>query len=268
MYLPIGIFGNYKGLVRTIEYQKRGLPHLHLLLFLDNYHGNFATADHIDQLISAELPDRLREPELYEIVSKCMMHGPCGFHNPKSPCMKEDSLGNSICSKQYPKKFHPTTVVNNDGYPTYRRRMDGRTHTVQLSSFNYQPFMMDNTWVVPYNPYLTKKYKAHINVEVCASVRAIKYINKYIYKGSDQTTVEMSRETDEIKKYLSGRYISPVEAVWRLMEFPMHEEFPTVYQLPVHLPGEQPIVFDTNATPDEIATLLDNSESMLMGFFR
>ena len=28
------IFGRYKGLVRTIEYQKRDLPHMHLLLFL------------------------------------------------------------------------------------------------------------------------------------------------------------------------------------------------------------------------------------------
>ena len=50
---------------------------------------------------------------------------------------------------------------------------------------------MDNTWVVPYNPYLSGKYKAHINVEVCGSVQAIKYINKYIYKGPDRTTVEL-----------------------------------------------------------------------------
>lgn len=31
------IFGRYCGSVWTIEYQKRGLPHPHLLLFLDPY---------------------------------------------------------------------------------------------------------------------------------------------------------------------------------------------------------------------------------------
>jgi hypothetical protein len=44
-----------------------------------------------------------------------------------------------------------------------------------------EPYFMTNEWVVPYSPYLCKKFKAHINVEVCATVKVIKYINKYIY---------------------------------------------------------------------------------------
>ncbi len=103
----------------------------------------------------------------------------------------------------------------------------------------YHDYHMTNNWVVPYNPYLSKKYNAHINVEVCASVQAIKYINKYIYKGSDQTTLKTTRqgqnENDEIAKYLNGRYISPVEAAYRLFEFPMHEESPAVTPLAIHL---------------------------------
>ena len=71
---------------------------------------------------------------------------------------------------------------------------------------------LDNRWIVPYNPYLSRKYRAHINVEVCASVRAVKYIHKYIYKGNDRTTVELG-QNDEISQYLQGRYIGPSEAV-------------------------------------------------------
>ena len=35
---------------------------------------------------------------------------------------------------------------------------------------------MQNCWVVPYSPYLLARYDAHINVEICANVKACKYI--------------------------------------------------------------------------------------------
>ncbi len=109
---------------------------------------------------------------------------------------------------------------------------------------------VENEWVVPYNPYLAWKYRAHINVEVCSTIRAIKYIHKYIYKGSDHATVEL--EQDEIKSYISGRYIGASEAVWRLFEFPVHGETPSVMHLPVHLPGRQMVSFDYAALTDHI----------------
>ncbi|KAI9834320.1 MAG: Tripartite DNA replication factor [Phylliscum demangeonii] len=37
---------------------------------------------------------------------------------------------------------------------------------------------------------------SHINIEICASVQAIKYIHKYVYKGSDQTTVTTTTRPD------------------------------------------------------------------------
>jgi hypothetical protein len=42
---------------------------------------------------------------------------------------------------------------------------------------------------MPYNPYLTKKYRAYINIEILANVNAIKYIYKYIYKGVNKATI-------------------------------------------------------------------------------
>jgi hypothetical protein len=42
---------------------------------------------------------------------------------------------------------------------------------------------IDNRWVVPYNSYLTRRYKAHINVEIRSSIKILKYLYKYIYKG-------------------------------------------------------------------------------------
>ena len=45
--------------------------------------------------------------------------------------------------------------------------------------------------MVPYNPYLTLKYNAHINLEICISVSAVKYLFKYIHKGNDKAQVRI-----------------------------------------------------------------------------
>lgn len=53
-----------------------------------------------------------------------------------------------------------------------------------------------------YNLYLLIRYNYHINVEVCAGLKGMKYFYKYIYKGYDRIIVYMSHEDeliDEIK---------------------------------------------------------------------
>ncbi|KAL5701920.1 hypothetical protein ACHQM5_027202 [Ranunculus cassubicifolius] len=166
-----GIFGCVVAHVYTIEFQKRGLPHMHALFYLKDC-DKIKTAEQIDRLIKAEFPDKEKEPELYETVIKCMVHGPCGKdRNPDAVCME-----NGDCSKYFPRQWCDKTTINEDGYPTYMRRDDGVEHWVNN-------IKVDNRDVVPYNPYLTKMFDCHINVEVCAGIRCVKYIHKYIYKG-------------------------------------------------------------------------------------
>jgi hypothetical protein len=61
---------------------------------------------------------------------------------------------------------------------------------------------IDNHGVVPYSPLQCKIYKAHINVELCSSVKSIKYIYKYIHKDSDMAVfaVQNVNENDEITR--------------------------------------------------------------------
>ena len=66
----------------------------------------------------------------------------------------------------------------------------------------------------------------HTNMESCSSVKSIKYIYKYINKGSDQTIFGLQNEHDEMMIYQSGRYISTSEEVWPILSFPIHELFP------------------------------------------
>jgi hypothetical protein len=281
-----GIFGRVVAHVHTIEFQKRGLLHAHLLIILAET-DKMRTVDDIDAFVSAELPDPTAEPELFETVSKNMMHGPCGARNPGAPCMVDGPSGPNgrpirVCSKHYQRDICGTTTMQKDGYPVYRRRDDGRfvTKTVKRQGQPDAVHRLDNRDVVPHNPYLSKKYNCHINVEVCTSIKAIKYVYKYIFKGHDRVraTVEHAqppmaggaaaaaaagqphpRSLDEIKDFVDGRYVGSCDACWRILGKEMHAEWPPVVRLAVHLPDQQPVLFDANAGPAQLAAAVEAS---------
>ncbi|XP_038718166.1 uncharacterized protein LOC120011170 [Tripterygium wilfordii] len=84
-------FGRVVGAVYTVEFQKRGLPHVHVIIWLYEGDKNPTIAD-IDRIICVEIPNKETEPALYDVVSKFMIHGPCSAANPKAPCMKNGRL--------------------------------------------------------------------------------------------------------------------------------------------------------------------------------
>ena len=59
--------------MQVIEFQKRGLPYVHILLYFVN-DDKPETADDIGSLISAEISDPTVDPELYEIIKTCMIN--------------------------------------------------------------------------------------------------------------------------------------------------------------------------------------------------
>ncbi|GBM80024.1 hypothetical protein AVEN_202537-1 [Araneus ventricosus] len=130
-----------------------------------------------------------------------------GVLNPNSPCISD-----GVCIKGYPKQFREATAENVDGYSMYRRRDNG--YHVKINGN-----VVDNMWILPYNPYLTKKYNAHVNVEICSSIKSIKYILKYVYKGHDcakivfENNEQGSIAWDEIKTFLDAKYVSAAEAM-------------------------------------------------------
>ncbi|XP_078440852.1 uncharacterized protein LOC144710886 [Wolffia australiana] len=172
------VLGKVNGHVYVVEFQKRGLPHAHMLLVLDTPHKP-KTPEDIDKTVCAEIPDP-SDKDLFDYVTTHMIHGPYGSENPRSPCMKEGK-----CSKKFQKEFIDSTQVNNDGYPLYRRRNNGQF--IQKGSH-----VIDNRWIVPYNKYLCKAFNCHINVEICSSVQSVKYQYKYVYKGHDRIQARVS----------------------------------------------------------------------------
>ncbi|GBP75982.1 hypothetical protein EVAR_32233_1 [Eumeta japonica] len=232
------VFGETRCWMYSVEWQKRGLPHAHILIWL----VETIKSNEIDDVISAEIPDNDEDPLLYEIVTKNMIHGPCGILNPSSRCMVDGK-----CLKRFPRQLVSETISGNDGYPLYRRRStdnNGRSTTVKV---NQQDIEVDNRWVFPFSPLLSKTYKAHINVEFCHSVKSIKYICKYVNKGSDMAVFGVAAENynDEITHFQMGRYVSSNEAMWLVFSFPIYERHPTVVRLAVHLENGQRVYFTT-----------------------
>jgi hypothetical protein len=218
----------------------------------------------VDRIVTAELPDEKEEPELWHTVTTSMLHAPCGPANPNRPCMVEIH-GRKVCRFRFPKAYQDETTFDEDSYPTYRRRDDGRFYRDFRTGHIYT-----NRDVVPYNRWLLRKYDAHINVEVASSITSVKYLYKYIYKGQTRSVFQVSEDeavsVDEIQEYLDGRYIGPAEACWRLLEFPITNHKPTVKVLDVHLEGEEMILFNDYDNPSDF---LDNpKKSTLNEFFQ
>ena len=211
------VLGKVKAYTYVIEFQKRGLPHAHMLLIFENDEKPRDASDY-DALVCAEIPDA-QKASLRAKVLKHMIHN----HRPK--CYAEDDSESKNCLGGFPKDFMDSTMDTEDSYPLYRRRTPNY-ETGAGTSINPGDAAggkgkggkgkggkgkggkgkggkgkggkgagrgppagkeVDNRFVVPYNPYLLEKYDAHMNVEICSSTTSVKYLYKYVYKVTSET---------------------------------------------------------------------------------
>ena len=268
-----GILGKVVAHMHVVEFQKRGLPHVHILIILADCDRTLSV-ESVDSIVVAELPPDRADIEdlqkaaevqrLRDIEVTNMIHGPCGSENPHSPCML-----NGKCSKNFPKDFQKQTSLDTDNnYATYQRRApeDGG-HQFVCPKTNK---IIDNRWVVPYCPFLSLRFNCHINVERCTSPKATKYLYKYVTKGSDRAMVatviedQDGQPRDEIADYEDLRSVGSSEETWHLMAFPITDRYPPVHALRVHTEDQQQVVFN-EGTEEE--ALERQRETELTAFF-
>lgn len=250
------IFGEVLAFVYVIEFQKRGLPHIHMLVNLDR-NSKLTRPSIVDKFVSVEIPDCEVQPDLYHIVMKNMIHGPCA----------DWCLVNNKCSKHFPKAFQDETTMDADGYPCYRRRETDEYHEKQGS------YVVDNRFVVPYCPEILLKLNCHCNVEVVSNIGAVKYFYKYINKANDAADVIIQEDSgtatiehDEIKQHINSRYFGPVEACWRLLGKKLQDKSHSVISLPIHLPNQQTVTINPGGEECDIADVLEQT-NMLLDYF-
>ncbi|XP_076888979.1 uncharacterized protein LOC143539586 [Bidens hawaiensis] len=225
------LFGKVKAAVYTIEFQKRGLPHAHICLFIHPDNKIHNPSD-IDNFVSSEIPDNFTEPDLYQLVSDHMLHGPCGEANPSCSCMIDRE-----CSKNFPKRFQ-----NNRSVVPYNKIL-----------------------LRKYQAYINVEW---CNQE--GSIKYLfKYINKGPDRATISLVQNNSPDNedpnaDEIKAFYNCRYLSACEAVWRIFAFDVHYRVPAVTRLPFHLPGQQQVIYGPEEDIEDVLTKPSNAASMFI----
>ena len=140
--------------------------------------------------------------------------------------------------------------------------------------------VLDNSRVVPHNIFLLMKYRCHLNVEVCNSITAVKYLYKYVYKGHDKVMYGVKSKDhldlpadqtrgparDEVQEFVEARYCSTSEACWCTFEFSMGSLYPRVQRLNVHLEDEQHVLFSSDSEETR-QQLKDSEHTQLTAFF-
>ena len=129
------IFGRPVARIAVIEFQKRGAPHVHILVWIADFDP---TPQNIDNVISAEIPysplheseENSQRPftseqayiqqEFHDLVIEKMVHGPCGpaYGRANLSCCR-----GGTCKRNFPKPTRPHTEPGDgSSYPEYRRR--------------------------------------------------------------------------------------------------------------------------------------------------
>jgi hypothetical protein len=146
--------GRIEYLIHRIEFQKRGLPHAHILI---RYENELTIAD-IDRVVSAEVPANLSDAAL---VREFMSH-----HHPSNGALGAycDPKQTGKCRHGYPKPLLQETSIEPNGHVQYRRRNIG------------------DEWIVGHCLPFVRAFQAHINFEVASSSKLFQYVFKYVHK--------------------------------------------------------------------------------------
>jgi len=153
--------GHLLYMVHSVEFQKRGLPHVHILL---KFERDCIHPSDIDSVVNAEIPEDVEDAQL---VRSFMIHNhPPLSKEPSKYCQHIDDKGQRICRFNYPHPLQQNTTIDIEGRAHYRRRKSG------------------DEMVVPHCLPLLRKFQCHLNFEVANSSHLFQYLFKYIHKGN------------------------------------------------------------------------------------
>lgn len=241
------ILGTIKGYLYRYEYQNRGLPHVHILLWTDLDLEDPAV---LDQYVTCELPpdDESESSAHWRTLAEKFQ-----LHNHSSRCGFPTT---GYCSYNYPQPIIPVTVPGGRRIHLRRRKMQDRL-------------------VVPYNPVLTNLVRCHTDLEPVSSTQCPAYTLKYtskdsghadlrsLVRGRDQVLYHGQPVDDDFHYWMSTKVTGTAECVMELTGSDRYSISPTVLTIGLHLENGRILATDDEADPPTDPGLTD-----LLRYFR
>ena len=189
----MSMFGCLLEVVERHKFQQCGAIHSHCLLWTESKQDKLLS----DHFIRADVPDPLKEPELYSLVVKHQIHN---------------------CDPEYCGGPLPNDGPCRKGFPT---PLAEYTH-VQSGELRYRYAQKkeEDRHVVPYNARLLLIWKAHCNIQYCTTGGLANYVSKYVTKSEPKSIVSINSQ-DHVTSHLEARQIGSMEMMVLLLGHPI-----------------------------------------------
>ena len=169
------------------EYQARGAPQYHVLLWIDNApvigsNSDNEVLDWIQQRITCRLPDEASNPQLHQLVRKYQLHK-CSSY-----CKRKRKFNNvyvSRCKFGFPREEAEEGVIN-----SVDECLKSRSKIYQLPRSSAEVRVND------YNPLLLLLWKANMDIQYTAdsSLAVAHYVTGYVTKAESSRMQDLWQE--------------------------------------------------------------------------
>lgn len=214
--MNFGVATNY---CWRLEFQARGAPHVHALIWLENR----LSLETISYNFFAHLPGKYI-PRLHHLVTTNMIH----------TCLTSRCKGGietANCKYGFPKATSASTHINSDGNLVLPRKDDEKR-------------------VVEYSPYFLLKWGGHCHINILrneahstCSANAIHYIVKYNFKSEPNLRVEVDNSDSTYQTRFHARIVSVEEACTKISSVDYFAaSLPSIY-ISIKSPLERQAVF-------------------------
>ncbi|KAL3125241.1 hypothetical protein niasHT_005847 [Heterodera trifolii] len=269
------VLGKVAGWCYSVEHQKRGMPHIHLLLILEKG-GRLTTPEQVDEYVCAQVRYtnyvRLAPGDDLEVGSR---------RGDKKQVMGDDHTPAADPERDWAEVRYQR-IPARGRVPERQHAACGQTHYKKRKG-GRSALLLDDSRVIPYNPYLLLKYGCHVNIEYVFGQKACKYIFKYLLKGFEKAYVQVAQprgggskrsgedgeqmfDYDEIAATFKVRYMTAMEAFLRLNSYKIVGTSHQIYTLSVHDEGGQTIVIEEGHEEEGRWKVKDNTR--LTAFFK
>ena len=172
------------------EYQSRGAPHYHVLLWIKDAPVIGVDPEHvvtewIDKRISCHIPDEKGSPELHRLVTKYQLHKCSNY------CRRKKKFGSAYvthCKFGFPREVVDETVLNN-----VEDSLKSRSKVYHLQRGVGEERVND------YNPLLLYLWKANLDIQYVAdsSLALAHYVTAYVTKAEKSHMQELWEDISE-----------------------------------------------------------------------